>query len=194
MNTLLSLLLSSVSLTWVQPPNPGWNAGPTCGANPCLQNYSIVDTSFNQTFTVPYGAALPYVVAAAPGTHNYTIVLNGINAANQAVSSTPPATTSVTVHGTICHGTVKMPVGTIKAGGQSVVVMFPCAGALATDQATFVFPGQPTGYPGFKAGIYGRLDIQIWPSAGQLNLQYVNYTGRPFVVTAPLSLNVADSR
>jgi hypothetical protein len=191
MNALISLLLSSVSLSWVQPPNPGW-ADP-CGPNPCLQNYTVTDAPSYVTYTVPFGLT-NFSIPATPGVHTYSIVLNGINAAGTAVSSTPPATTTVTVHGTICHGTVKMPVGTIKAGGQSVVVMFPCAGALATDQATFVFPGQPTGYAGFKAGIYGRLDIQIWPSAGQLNLQYVNYTGRPFVVTAPLSLNVADTR
>ncbi len=190
MKRLLALLLSSVSLTWVQPANPGWNAGPTCGANPCLQSYSLVDTSFNQTFTVPYGTALPYVLAAAPGTHNYSIVLNGKNAAGNAVSSTPPATTTVTVPMpyalTVCNGTMNTPTGSIAAGGQSKVVTLSCPGADSIagqpDNAAWSFAAQPPSQAG--------LVPYVWVSANQLNMTLGNISNRAINVTSAVAVTV----
>ena len=190
MNTLLALLLSSVSLSWVQPPNPGWAA--SCGTAPCLTHYTIVDKPANTTFSVPYGA-LSFSAPAAPGIHNYWMVLNGINAAGTGVSSSPAAAVSVAVPQYVIDvcppGTLNLPTGTIKPGGQSAIASFKCPGAIQPssgvvgDSAVWTWATDPRTVTGWKPNPGGHLEVLAAVVSGQVNFVLVNYTNMTFVVT-----------
>jgi hypothetical protein len=194
MRTLLALLLSSVSLSWVQPPNLGWGiCGTGTSASPCLLDYVITNTTSDDTFTVPYPATSA-TVPADPGLNDFAIVLSGKNAAGAPVTSTPPATTTVNVPlpnvVDVCPpGVLNLPTGVIKPGGQSAIVSFSCPGAIQPasgvvgDSVVWTWATDPRTVTGWKPNAGGKLDVLSAVVANQVNFVLVNYTNQTFVVT-----------